>query len=63
MAYNCNGELRLVFDYRHINKFLHLFKVKFKDIKVAEYIFKLNSFLFTYNLHGAYHHTDIFFRI
>ena len=60
VAYNRNGKPRLVLDCRHINKFLHLFKVKFEDIKVAEYIFKQNSFLFTYDLQGAYHHIDIF---
>ena len=60
VAYNRNGKPRLVLDCRHINKFLNLFKVKFEDIKVAEYIFKQNSFLLTYDLQGAYHHIDIF---
>ena len=50
VAYNRNGKPWLVLDCRHINKFLHLFKVKFEDIKVAEYIFEENSFLFTYDL-------------
>ena len=58
--YNRNGKPRLVLDCRHINKFLYLFKVKFEDIKVAEYIFKQNFFLFTYDLQGKYHHIDIF---
>ena len=60
VAYNRNDKPRLVFDCRHIHKFLHLFKVKFEDIKVVEYIFKQNSFLFTYDLQGAYHRIDIF---
>ena len=60
VAYNRKGKPRLVLDCRHINPHLHNFKVKFEDIKVAEAIFEKNSFLFTYDLKGAYHHIDIF---
>ncbi|XP_053401634.1 uncharacterized protein LOC128546105 [Mercenaria mercenaria] len=60
VAYNRNGKPRLVLDCRHINPFLHQFNVKFEDIKVAETLFDKNSFLFTFDLKGAYHHIDIF---
>lgn len=60
VAYNRKGKPRLVLDCRHINPYLHLFKIKFEDIRVAEAIFEENSFLFTYDLKGAYHHISIF---
>lgn len=60
VAYNRKGKPRLVLDCRHINPCLHLFKIKFEDIRVAEEIFEENSFLFTYDLKGAYHHISIF---
>ena len=60
VAYNKKGKARLVLDCRHINEFLHEFKVKFEDIKIAEQTFDENSYLFTFDLKGAYHHIDIF---
>jgi hypothetical protein len=36
VAYSKSGKPRFVYDCRHINLFLHKFKVKFEDIKVAE---------------------------
>ena len=47
-------------DCRHINQYLHLFKFKFEDIKVAELMFRKGFFLFTFDLKSAYHHIDIF---
>lgn len=35
-------------------------KIKFEDIKVAEGLFDLNTFVFTFDLKNAYHHIDIF---
>ena len=35
VAYNEKGKPRLVLDCRHIHEYLHLFKVKFEDIKVT----------------------------
>ena len=46
-------------DCRHMNPCLHLFKVKFEDIKVAESIFQPSSYVFTFDLKSAYHHIDI----
>jgi len=60
VAFGKSGKARLVLDCRHLNPHLHLFKVKFEDIKVAEALFHPGSFLFTYDLKAAYHHIDIF---
>ena len=60
VAYNRAGKPRLVLDCRHINKCIHLFRVKFEDIKVALEMFDLNSFIYTFDLKSAYHHIDIF---
>ena len=42
VAYNKNGKPGLVLECRHINKCLHLFKIKFEDIRVAEAVFEEN---------------------
>ena len=55
VAYNRKGKPRLVLAYRHINQFMHTFKYKYEDIKVAEYMFEPGSFLFTYDLKSTYH--------
>lgn len=60
VAYSRAGKPRLVLDCRHINPCLHLFKVKFEDIRVAERLFDINSYIFTFDLKSAYHHIDIF---
>jgi len=60
VAFNKKGKPRFVLDCRYINPHLHQFKVKFEDIKVAETLFEKNSFLFTFDIKGAYHHIDIF---
>lgn len=59
VAYNKKGKPRLVLDCRHINKCLHLFKIKFEDIRVAEAVFEENSYLYTWDLSSAYHHISI----
>ena len=60
VAYNRSGKPRLVLDCRHINPCLHLFKIKFEDINIAQNLFDKGSFVFTFDLKGAYHHIDIF---
>ena len=60
VAYNKKGKPRLVLDCRHINDCLHLFRIKFEDIKVAEAIFDENTYLYTWDLASAYHHVSIF---
>lgn len=59
VAYSKKGKPRLVLDCRHINQFLHTFKYKYEDIKVAEDMFEEGSFLFTFDLKSAYHSIDI----
>lgn len=59
VAYNKKGKPRLVLDCRHINHFLHTFKFKYEDIKLAEVMFENGSFLFTFDLKSAYHSIDI----
>ena len=60
VTYNRVGKLRLVLDCRHINPFLHVFKIKYDDIKLAEIIFDESRFIFTFDLKGAYRYIDIF---
>ena len=60
VAFSRSGKPRLVLDCRHINPHLHLFKVKFEDIREAEALFLPGSFVFTYDLKSAYHHIDIY---
>ena len=60
VAYTKTGKPRLVLDCRHINQYLHTFKFKYEDIKVAEVMFEKGSFLFTFDLKSAYHSIDIF---
>ncbi|XP_060597608.1 uncharacterized protein LOC132751470 [Ruditapes philippinarum] len=60
VAYNKAGKARLVLDCRHVNQFLHLFKIKFEDVRVAQSLFSAGVFAFTFDLKGAYHHIDIF---
>ena len=59
MAYNRKGKPCLVLDCRHINKYLHTFKYKYEDIKVAEDMFEEGSFLFTFYIRSAYHSINI----
>ena len=59
VAYNKNGKPRLVLDCRHINQYMHIFKFKYEDIKVAEDIFENGSFPFTFDLKSAYHSIGI----
>ena len=59
VAYSKKGKPRLVLDCRHINQYLHTFKYKYEDIKVAEDMFEKGSFLFTFDLKSAYHSIDI----
>ena len=46
VAYSRAGKPRLVLDCRHIKPCLHLFKVKYEDIRVAERLFDINSYIF-----------------
>ena len=54
VAYSKKGKPVLVLDCRHINRFLHTFKYKYEDMKVAEDMFKKGYFLFTFVIRSAY---------
>ena len=60
VAYSKTGKPRLVLDCRHINPALHLFNVKFEDIRIASEMFDLSSYVYTFDLKSAYHHIAIF---
>ncbi|XP_060081899.1 uncharacterized protein LOC132561188 [Ylistrum balloti] len=60
VAFNQSGKPRLVLDCRHINPFLHKFKFKYDDARVARDVFQPGDFLFTFDLKSAYHHIEIF---
>ena len=51
VAFNKASKPRLVLDCRHINPHLHKFRFKYE--------FERGSYLFTYDLRGAYHHIPI----
>ena len=59
VAYNKAGKPRLVLDCRHVNQYIHVFKMKFEDIRVAFGLFVSGIYVFTYDLKSAYHHIDI----
>ena len=59
VAYNKVGKPRLVLDCRHINEYLHKFRFRYEDIRIAEEMFEKGSFLFTYDLKSAYHHINM----
>ena len=60
VAYNKKGKLRMVLDCRHVNKYIHLFQIKFEDTRVAISLFGKGIYAFTYDLKSAYHHIDIY---
>ena len=55
-----DGQPGLVLDCRHINTCLHLFKMKYEDIRIAEKLFENGTYIFTFDLRSAYNHIDIF---
>ncbi|XP_021341945.1 uncharacterized protein LOC110442586 [Mizuhopecten yessoensis] len=60
VAFNKTGKPRLVLDCRHINPYLHKFKFKYDDAKVAREVLQTGDYLFTFDLKSAYHHIEIF---
>ena len=57
--YNRKGKPSLELDCRHINKYIHTFKYKYEDNKVAEDMFKDGSFLLRFDIISAYHSINI----
>ena len=60
IAYNKKGKPRLVLDCRNLNKCLHTFKFKYEDINTARQMFEKGTFLYAFDIRGAYNHIDIF---
>ena len=56
-----NGKKRLILDLRCVN--LHVLKqsVKYEDIRTALVYARSNSFMFSFDLHSAYHHVEMFY--
>ena len=56
-----NGKKRLILDLRCVN--LHVLKqrVKYEDMRTALMYLKENSFMFSFDLHAAYHHIEMFY--
>lgn len=55
-----NSKKRLILDLRHVNKHLWKTSVKFEDIRTAMQFINAKSFCFSFDIHSAYHHIDIF---
>ena len=62
VAYNKKGKPRLVLDWycRNINKYLHTFRYKYEDMNTARQMFKKGTYMFSFDIRGAYNHIDIF---
>ena len=60
VAYNKNDKPRLVLDCRYINKKLRTFKFKYGDMQFARMLFEKGTYMFGFDIRGAYNHIDIF---
>lgn len=60
VAFNRKGKPRLVLDCRNVNNCLHKFKYKYEDIQTARLMFEKGTFMFSFDIRGAYHHIDIY---
>lgn len=56
-----SGKKRLILDLRHVNVHLCKQAVKYEDMKTLLTYLKKDSFMFSFDLHSAYHHVDIFY--
>ena len=57
------GKPRLVLVCRHVNQYLHAFKIKYEDIKIAEKVFDKVDFLFIQHLKSGYHMLVFVFQV
>ncbi|MEW8544538.1 MAG: reverse transcriptase domain-containing protein, partial [Candidatus Thiodiazotropha sp.] len=56
---NSSGKERLILDLRHVNQFIHKFKVKFEGCKEALDFCKSGYKMFKFDLKSGYYHVDI----
>ena len=52
--------MRLILDFRYVNKCLRKMRVKYEDWKVALHYFMTEAFMFSFDLKSEYHHIEIF---
>ena len=60
VAYNKKGKPRLVLDCRNVNDKLHKFKFKYENMQIARQLLEKGSYMFAFDIRGAYNHIDIF---
>ena len=59
VSFNGKGKARLILDFRHVSKHVHLDTFKFEDWKTLKQYVNLNSNGFGFDLKSGYHHVDI----
>jgi hypothetical protein len=59
VSVNSSGKERLILDLRHVNKFIHKFKVKCEDFNEALEICQPGNFMFKFDLRSGYYHGNI----
>ena len=53
------GKKRLILNLCHVNKSLIKQSIKYEDWKIAMSYFEKDTYMFSFNLKGGYHHIDI----
>jgi hypothetical protein len=59
VSVNSSGKVRLILDLRHVNKFIHKFKVKSEDFNEALESCQPGNFIFKFYLRSGYFHVNI----
>ena len=52
-------KLRLILDFRYINKFLQVPKYKCEDIRLIKDLFNIGDYFFKFDIRSGYHRIDI----
>ena len=52
--------MRLILDFRYVNKCLRKMRVKYEEWKIALSYFMREAFMFSFDLKSGYHHIEIF---
>lgn len=57
---NAHGKKWLVLDFRYVNQFTLLTKLKYEGLNnIIPHIFSKGDYFFTFDLKSGYHHVDI----
>lgn len=59
VSVNSSGKERLILDLRHVNQFIHKFKVKFESMNGALDFCKQGNLMFKFDLCSGYYHVNI----